>query len=980
MKKAEPEIRQLVVDAPIQNSPYVEPTKYWQWAGQGKPDLLDGRRAAGYYLREKGTAPTGQRTLGTEETFRELPLVNELRNRVRAWRQDNYRGATPVTQNLLRHWSNPERVAPQKLFFCQLEAAETIIWLVEMNGKPGQGRRLTVPVDEVEDAEGLAKGFTPLRRYACKMATGAGKTVVMGMVAAWSFLNHAHYPKDKRFSDVVLAVCPGLTIKERLQVLRPGSPGNYYEKFDLVPPGEGSLLGTGRVIVTNWHEFLLRDDTGKRGVKKIGPEPDDVATTRALEDLGRGKNLLVFNDEAHHAYRPPALTAEEAEALAAEDQQNLEEATVWVQGLDRINATRGINFCADFSATPFYIAGSKRDQGTPFPWIVSDFGLVDAIESGLVKIPRVPVDDNTGQSIPMYFNLWRWIADKLKVTDPSSAAVGRRGPKPAAVVREVDGALKQLAGLWKETFDRFQREGRTIPPALIAVCDNTNLAQLIYEHISGERTVKTEKGKRRTEYGTGQVFPELLSNDAGYQPTMRIDSKLIREAEAAEDGRSRGAAGDELRRRVSTVGKEGEPGEQVRCVVSVAMLTEGWDAHNVKQILGLRAFDSQLLCEQVVGRGLRRMTYDVNPETGLFTEEYVDVYGVPFEVIPVKEVPEHGAAEEKDRTIVHAREDRKALAIEFPLVEGYVCEVREHIRADLARVEPVKIDPQLDPTAVFARAKAWAEGGAPGLEGVGETVEQTREEYYRTVRPQSIAYDIARRVTEGLVGGQGQEGKTAFRHRAAHHLFPQVLAIVREFLQAKVDYNGVDEREVGLERYREQVEERLLAVIEPDTEGGEAALLPRLDRFRRKGSTGDVLFSTTRECRDTLKSHVSHVVLDAPVWEGSAAFELERSGDVTAYARNDHLGFLIPYEWEDDRHLYTPDYLVRLRNGLLLILEIKGREWEQDRQKYAAARRWVSAVNNAGEWGRWEFAVCKEPAELRGMLAELATAPAMSAR
>jgi len=969
MRKAEPEIRQLAVDAPIQNSPYEEPRKYWQWTGQGKPDLLDGRRAAGYYLREKGPAPAGQRTLGTEETFRELPVVNELRNRVRAWRQDNYRGATPVTQNLLRHWWNADREPPQKLFFCQLEAAETMIWLVEMNGKPGQGRRIAVPVDPVEDAEGLARGYAPLRRYACKMATGAGKTVVMAMLAAWSFLNRAHYPRDKRFSEVVLAVCPGLTIKERLQVLRPSSAGNYYDKFDLVPPGEGSLLGTGRVLITNWHEFLLRDDTRKRGVEKRGREPDDVATARALQDLGRAQNILIFNDEAHHAYRPPTLAPEEGEGLSPQERQDLEEATVWVQGLDRVNVTRGISFCADFSATPFYIAGSKRDQGTPFPWIVSDFGLVDAIESGLVKIPRVPVDDNTGQSIPMYFNLWRWIGDKLKVEDPASAAVGRRGPRPAAVLREADGALKQLAGLWKETFDRFQREGRPIPPALIVVCDNTDLSQVIYEHISGERTSKDEEGKRRTLYGTGQVFAELLSNAAGYQPSMRIDSKLIREAEAAEDGRSRGTAGDELRRRVSTVGKTGEPGEQVRCVVSVAMLTEGWDAHNVKQILGLRAFDSQLLCEQVVGRGLRRMSYDVDPKTGLFTEEYVDVYGVPFEVIPVKKAPEHGAPEEKERTLVHAREDRKARAIEFPLVEGYVYEVREHVRADLSRVDPITIDPKVDPTAVFARPKAWAEGGAPGLEGVGETVTQTREEYYRTVRPQSLAYDIARRVTEGLVGGQDQEGKAGFRHRAAHLLFPQVLAIVRDFLKTKVDYNGVDEREVGLERYRVQAEERLLAVIEPDTDQGEAALLPRLDRFRRKGSTGDVLFSTTRECRDTLKSHVSHVVLDAPVWEGSAAFELERSSDVVAYVRNDHLGFMIPYEWEDNRHLYTPDYLVRLRNDLLLILEIKGQEREQDRQKYAAAQRWVSAVNNAGEWGRWEFVVCKETARLPQVLA-----------
>lgn len=975
MRKSAPEIKQLAVDAPIQNSPYEEPTRYWKYQ-EHEPVLVEGmRRDAGYYFRPRTRGPKGQMSLLADEQFVPLERVNELRHRVSEWRKREYKDATDVTRKLLQHWSSPER--EPRLFFCQLEAVETIIWLAEMNGKGGT--RISVPLDEVLDAEGIRRGYKPLRRRACKMATGSGKTVVMAMIAAWSWLNKAHGSGHACHSDAILVVCPGLTIKERLQVLRPSNPGNYYQKFDLIPPGMGDLLGRGRILITNWHGFLLRDDSKKRGVEKKGVEPDDVFAARALDDLGNAKNILVFNDEAHHAYRPPTLTDDEAKGLNREQKQDLEEATVWVQGLDRINAARNINFCLDLSATPFYIGGSRHAEATPFPWVVSDFGLVDAIESGLVKIPRVPVASNTGRAIPEYFSLWRWINEKLKTSDPASAGTGRRKPKPEAILREADGALQQLAGLWKTTYDQFQSDGLPIPPAMIVVCDNTALSQVFYEHISGEKVVKIEgddgKKRKQTVHSPGQVFPELLSNTAGEQPTMRIDSRLIKDAETGEDGKSRGIVGEELRHRVSTVGKVGESGEQVRCVVSVAMLTEGWDANNVTQILGLRAFDSQLLCEQVVGRALRRISYDVDPSTGFLSEEFADVYGVPFEVIPVKKKPIGPTPPPLPKTLVQALEQRIGLAIEFPLLEGYVYEVGDHIKADIETAPEIVVDPQVEPTEVISRPKAWVEGGPPSLVGPGETVTQTRAEYYATVRMQAIEFDLARRITQGLVGSQDQDGKPGFRHKAAHQLFPQVLSIVRQFLQTRVNYNGIDAKEIGLERYRKQVEERLLAVIEPDEKAGSAALLPRVERFRPLGSTKDVIFSTVRPCRTTLHSHISHVVLDSETWEGSAAFVLEAAaakGVVVSYAKNDHLGFTIPYDWEEQPHTYTPDYLVRLKNGLALIIEIKGQEREQDRQKYAAARRWVSAVNNAGQWGKWEFVVCKETTKLAGMLAEQA--------
>jgi type III restriction enzyme len=400
------------------------------------------------------------------------------------------------------------------------------------------------------------------------------------------------------------------------------------------------------------------------------------------------------------------------------------------------------------------------------------------------------------------------------------------------------------------------------------------------------------------------------------------------------------------------------------------MLTEGWDANNVKQILGLRAFDSQLLCEQVVGRGLRRMSYTVDPDTGLLTEEYVDVYGVPFEVIPVKKRPEHEPPPERKITIVKALDERKHLAIEFPLVEGYVYKVSDHIKADLDALPEVVVDTNVQPWAVISRPKVWSEGGPPTLAGPGETVTQTREEYYHAVRMQSIEFDLAHTITLALL--DGQDSQEAFRFKARSQLFPQVLQIVREFIRERVRCDGVDLKEIGLLGYRQQIVQRLLLAIEPDQERGEPAILPRVERFRRKGSTQDVIFSTVRECRPTRKSHVNNVVLDSELWEGSAAFHLEASEHVVSYVKNDHLGFVIPYDFADTPHAYIPDYLVRLKNDVKLIIEIKGMETEIDRQKWAAARRWVNAVNNAGQWGKWEFGVSKNTAMLPKLLAKIA--------
>ena len=548
-------------------------------------------------------------------------------------------------------------------------------------------------------------------------------------------------PGDPRYPRRVLVVCPNLTIRERLSVLRPGDPGNYYEKFDIVPSSMRPELAKGKVLVTNWHRFSPEAEAitvGGVQVGRLGEETPEAFARARLGDLWDDEPLMVLNDEGHHAYRPAPV--DEATKLSAEEKADREEATVWVSGLDRINAACGIGLCVDLSATPFYIQGSGYPEGSPFPWIVSDFSLVDAIESGITKIPRLPAIDNTGRPDPKYFRLWEHVGRSL---GPGDRLPGGK-PKPEAVYREAEDALLTLAGEWKERFEQLQAaapgQERT-PPVMIVVCDNTDVAMHFHRMISGETLVEAadeigrededqddedrpagrrKKPKPTKRHGMGLPgFPELW-NGSGAEVTLRIDSKLLAAAESEDPRTTRKDAAEELRKIVSTVGKPGEPGEHIRCVVSVNMLSEGWDADNVTHILGLRAFHSQLLCEQVVGRGLRRMDYVPDPETGLLTEEYVDVFGVPFSLIPFKGREPGGKAPPEDRPKheVMALPERKALEIRFPVVEGYVASLRRHrIACDLDSVERTSLDPWSTPTAVFVQPQVGYQVGHPGAFG-----------------------------------------------------------------------------------------------------------------------------------------------------------------------------------------------------------------------------------------------------------------------
>jgi len=996
------------VENPILCSPYKEPDQHWLYDTKtGIPSKTPGRRPASYWFKTERTGGA-QRDLFAEEERDDLPLVNALREDVRRWRESGWENASETTKKLLRHWWREDR--GRRLFFCQVEAVETIIYLREilsLGKKPRWTTKLTL-----EDFNTLAQGknprpdewiarvaqhpklvdipneagLKPIHRYACKMATGSGKTVVMSMLIAWAFCNRGTKPGDPRYPRRVLVVCPNLTIKERLNVLRPGDPDNYYEKFDIVPSTLRTELAKGKVLVTNWHWLAPEaevQNVGGAPIVKLGAESPEAFARNRLGDLWDDEPLMVLNDEGHHAYRPAPVP--EGVALTAEEKADREEATVWVSGLDKINSACGIGVCVDLSATPFYLHGSGYPEGSPFPWIVSDFSLVDAIESGITKIPRLPAIDNTGRPDPKYFKLWDHIVRDLK---PGEKLTGGK-PKPAVVYRKAEDALLTLAGEWKQKFEQVMTsapgQDRT-PPGMIVVCDNTDIAKEFYRAISGEETIEADtpdededeeetpkrrkkKEKAKKHYGAGLPgFPELW-NSQGAEVTLRIDSKLLASAESEDPNATKKEAAEELRKIVSTVGRPGEAGAHIRCVVSVNMLSEGWDANNVTHILGLRAFHSQLLCEQVVGRGLRRMDYTPDPVTGLLTAEYVDIFGVPFSLIPFKGREPGGGPPPEDRPKheVMALPERKAFEIRFPVVEGYVVSLqRNAVTADVAKIERTKLDPWTVPTEAFVHPQVGYQIGHASAHGGFGFDLVDRQKYYDSIHPQTIEFEIAREVVRALTEA-AHPGKERLRRESRSTLFPQVLRIVQSYIRERVDLNGLHPCEVGLQTYAQRIVGLLIAAITPDDGKGETPLLPRLNRSRPIGSTERVHFKTVKPVQITGASHINFVACDTDSWEQAAMFQLEKlakEGVVYCYARNDRLEFNIPYELYGNPHVYEPDFIVRLRNSVNVVLEIKGKQHEDTDAKHQAAKRWVSAVNHWGRLGEWDFLVCRDPQAL----------------
>jgi type III restriction enzyme len=907
---AEP-VGQVTDRNPIINDPYEEPTRRWEF-GEGEPRVEDGRRESGWL---PPVLKGGQ--LQITDVVAPLQMVNQIRSRVKEWREAGYPGATAITRELFDRWFDPEREPGTRPFFAQQEAIESIAFLTEAPADRRVGLTLARP--------------EAYERWAVKLATGAGKTLVMAMVIAWSGLNKAANRQDTRFADAFLVICPNLTVKQRLsgiEGLKPSEPPvSAYRVFDLIPSNLAGLFGQARVLITNWHGLAEETDP-KRSVLRRGLESDAAFCRRVLRELGDKRRIMVLNDEAHHAWRPPP-----ALHLTGEEKKQAEQATVWIRGLERIHRDREILRALDFSATPMYPGAIKDKAWRPFEWIVSDFALVDAIESGLVKVPRIPTDDNAGRAVPKYRNLWEYVK---KVLPKKGTGIEAKSHPLTDYLTEVDGPLKQLSGEWEQTFKAWEGAGRPVPPVLIVVCNETKMAELLAKHIAE----------------MGEAGPELENRD-GQQVTVRIDSRLLEEAEIREEAETAQDAAERIRQVVATVGKQDQPGEQVRCVISVGMLSEGWDARNVTQILGLRAFQSQLLCEQVVGRGLRRTDY-----SNLSQPEYVDVYGVPFQLLPFVKGTPGTPIEPPKTTTVRTLPERAEFRQEFPRVVQIVPDIGDTLDIDIDSIEPVRVSAEFDPTSTYVEFEA----GAPH-HGLGGEVQDKRIAYER-FRLQRLVFRVAAEII-----------KTYDKP----WLFPRAVRIVQEVVDKKVTYErDVDRRELCNLRYITQLRERIEQAIRPGQDRT-GALLPVLNEYEPIGSTDSISFSTGKPCEPTIKSHLSHGVYDSKL-ELEIMRELEQDPRVLAYAKNDRLFLEIPYRYLGRTLRYLPDFIVRLESGMTLLIEGKGRRDEKDDAKWTAARRWVAAVNSWGKLGTWAHTICYKGSEVAAAIesAEQAAAASVS--
>ena len=991
-------------EQPILNSPYEQPRRHWELDPSGQPTqrIVEERRQAQYITpipkpkkqrgkpKQKELVVDEGRGLSTAaQQYDAMPNINLLRRFVDDWRSianPNLWRVTPETARLLQHWRH-HKFSSIRPFFCQLEAVEAIIWLTEVAPKSGTSAK--VLLQHLQNASSEAN--PGLVRVALKLATGAGKTTVMAMLIAWQAVNAARHPLSKLFTRGFLVVSPGLTIKDRLRVLQPNDPDSYYRKNELVPEDLLPDLLKAKIVITNYHAFMLRERIeiskgSRRLLQGRGPELRTIETTgqmlqRVMPELMGMKNILALNDEAHHCYRekPQANAEDEFAELAGDDRRdavaeakrNAQAARVWISGLEAVNKKIGLARVIDLSATPFFLSGSGYVEGSLFPWTMSDFSLMDAIECGIVKLPRVPVADNIpGGEMPMFRQLWEHIRDKM----PRKKRAKDSALDPLSLPPQLQTALEALYGHYKRTYEEWARAGVRVPPCFIVVCQNTAISKLVYDYIAGFQREHAD-GTSAYEAGRLELFRNFNEHgDPLPRPnTLLIDSVQLESGEGLDDtfrtmaadeierfrreAMSRGGRlADEMRQGkelddvtllrevMNTVGKYEQLGGQIRCVVSVSMLTEGWDAQTVTHVLGVRAFGTQLLCEQVIGRALRRQSYELN-EQGLFDVEYADILGIPFDFTAKPVVGKPIKARESIH--VHAvRPERDALEIQFPRVLGYRVELpKERLTAVFTADSILEITPELVGATQTQQAGIIGATADLNLVHTGD------------IRPSAILYDVTSHLVLTKWRDPNGEART--------HLFGQLKNIARQWLDGYLVCKGGT--------YPAQLRYKVLAdmACERITAGitrafmGEKPIMAMLDPYNPTGSTQHVSFNSSKITRwqtDARLCHVNWVICDSD-WEAEFCRVAEAHPLVRRYVKNHGLGLQVPYKLGGEQHNYLPDFIVVVDDGhgpadlLHLIVEIKGYRGEDAKEKKATMETcWVPGVNYRGDYGRWAFA------------------------
>ena len=1017
-------------DQPILNSPYEHPSAHWELVnGLPTQKIVHSRRKAEFITpvpkpkKHKGTASPElfDESLGLgdgSQKYDPMSLINELRKAVDAWRAlPNERDwqVTPHTARLLRHWRN-HQFSGMRPFFCQIEAVEVAIWLTEVAPQRGKtGKQFINHLDTVN-----REANPGLSRLALKLATGAGKTTVMAMLIAWQTINAVRSPNSRNFTRSFLVVTPGITIRDRLRELQPNDPNSYYRERELVPNDMQADLQRARIVITNYHSFKLRERIklskggksllkGKRGEELSTVETEGQMLKRVLPELMGSKNLMVLNDEAHHCYRgkseqkadirtaPEGTTQREREDALREEQKadvltaleglkgeerkaakqqaesNQEAARLWISGLEIVAGKLGINRVMDLSATPFFLSGSGYAEGTLFPWTMSDFSLMDAIECGIVKLPRVPVADNIpGEEMPTFRELWKHIGHKMP-----KKGKGKAGPlDPLSIPAELQTALEALYGHYAKTFKHWQDAGIEEPPCFIVVCNNTSTSKLVYDYIAGFKHI-AEDGSECPENGRLALFRNF---DAAGEPlprpnTLLIDSEQLESGEAL-DKNFREAAADEieryrreirtrndgqhnaekltdedlLREVMNTVGKPGTLGGNIRCVVSVSMLTEGWDARTVTHVLGVRAFGTQLLCEQVIGRALRRQSYDLN-EQNRFNVEYADVLGIPFDFTAKPVVTKvHPPRETIQVTAI--RPDRDALEIRFPRVSGYRAKLPEdRLTARFTADSVLELTPELTGPAITQNA---------GI--IGEAVDLNLI-HTGNLRRATLLYHLAKWLVMTHWRDQGQLPRL--------HLFGQLKGIAGQWLDDCLRCKGGTwPAQLMYQELAAMACNRITAAITQAEQDQARPIEALLDPFNPTGSTRHVNFNTSKAERwqtDPRKSHVNWVILDSD-WEAEFCRIAEAHPQVIAYVKNHSLGLEVPYRYGSASRTYRPDFIVQIDDGnglddpLNLVVEIKGYRGEDARaKKLTMDSCWIPGVNRLQTCGRWAFAEFTDP-------------------
>ena len=980
---------------PILNSPYACPRRHWELDPSGQPTqrIVENRRRAEFVTpipkpKKRKTAARqdamvfaeGQGLSTAAQQYDVTSIINTVRQNVDAWRSlpPGQQQVTPETARLLQHWRQ-HSFGDVRPFFCQIEAVETAIWLIEVAPHSKAGKTL---LDHLAAANRDANPELP--RLALKLATGAGKTTVMAMLVAWQTLNAVRRPGGKQFTRGFLVVAPGLTIKDRLQVLQPNDPNSYYASRELVPPDVLDDLKRAKIVITNYHAFRRRErlelSAGGRALLE-GRTGDPLQTTetegqmiqRVMPELMGLKNILILNDEAHHCYRQKPLDPEEEDLTGderREAERNNAAARLWISGLEAVNRKLGLSRVIDLSATPFFLRGSGYAEGTLFPWTMSDFSLMDAIECGIVKLPRVPVAENIpGDEMPVYRNLWANVRRDL----PKKGRGTGGELDPLKLPTRLQTALQALYGHYEKTFRIWRDAGLSVPPCFIIICQNTAISKLVYDYISGFQR-RSEDGGVTLENGRLALFrnfDDATSNPLPRPNTLLIDSEQL-EAGDALDPQFRAMAADEidrfrreiiartgdaraaanltdqelLREVMNTVGKPGQLGAHIRCVVSVAMLTEGWDANNVTHILGVRAFGAQLLCEQAIGRALRRQSYALN-EAGLFDAEYADIFGIPFDFTakPVIAPPQPP----RETVQVNAvRPDRDHLEIRFPRVEGYRVELpTERLSATFDADSVLELTPDLVGPTVTRNAGIIGEGVDLSVRHLGD------------VRRSTVLFTLTKRLLYTHWRDPGAEPKL--------HLFGQLKRITRQWLDTGLVCKGGAYPALLL--YQELADlacNRITAGITRALEGSRPIKV-LLDPYNPTGSTAHVRFTTSKLARwDTSgpppKNPVNWVMLDSD-WEAEFCRVAEAHPKVVAYTKNYNLGLEAPYRYGSEVRRYLPDFIVLVDDGrgpndlLRLVIEIKGYRREDAKEKKSTMDTyWIPGVNQLRTYGRWAFA------------------------